>query len=77
MGQLSEEEDGLESDADSDDTFSQVPDLASYMDDPTYQGIRNFDQDKCRVIVQCKINAMLERKSLGLINQKKRLERSF
>jgi hypothetical protein len=50
--QPSEEEDGLESDADKDDTFSQASDMTSYADDPTYRGIHNFDQDKCRVIFQ-------------------------
>jgi hypothetical protein len=52
MGQPSEEEDGLESDTHQDDTFSQASDLTSYADDPTYQGIHNFDQDKCGVIIQ-------------------------
>jgi hypothetical protein len=75
MFQLAEEEDGLESDTNNDNTFFQAsPDLTYYTDDLTYQGIPNFDQDKCRVIVQCKIKAMVERTSLGLINQKNKIE---
>jgi hypothetical protein len=52
MGQPSEEENGLESDADKDDTFSQASDQTSYADDHTYRGICSFDNDKCRVIIQ-------------------------